>query len=197
MPQTSRSGKYSPRGVAEWRRHDSDCWDNDTVDVRFINPFISAIKLVFGVMLDTKIQIDKPRIKSRDARNAEVTALIDFSGGAIGCVGLCFPMRTAIRVASIFSNTVVTVECPEFADALGELTNMVAGQAKAKLGELNVNVSLPHVVVGCVTRLLDPRRAPVLILPCDSTLGRFQTEVTMSQKLAQTHDINALQPSHV
>ena len=152
------------------------------MDVRFINPFISSIQHVFSVMLDTEIKIAKPRLKPNDARNLDVTAIIDFSGGAIGCVGLCLPMRTAINVAGKFTNSLMTVERPEFADALGELANMVAGQAKAKLGELNINVSLPHVVVGCVSRLLDPRHAPVLILPCDSTLGRFQTEVMMSRK---------------
>jgi chemotaxis protein CheX len=68
------------------------------------------------------------------------------------------------------------------ADALGELTNMVAGQSKAHLPEVNISVSLPRVVLGDQHRVLESASCPVLVLPCDSALGRFHVEVTMLTK---------------
>jgi hypothetical protein len=59
---------------------------------------------------------------------------------------------------------------------------MVAGQSKAKLPDPNISISLPRVVLGDQHRMLESRSSPVLVLPCDSTLGRFFVEVTMLTK---------------
>ena len=64
-----------------------------------------------------------------------MSAIIGFSGDAVGSVALCFPMSTAVKTASMFAGTGL--------------------------------------------HLLESRATPVLLLPCDSALGRFSTEVTM------------------
>ncbi len=149
------------------------------MDVRYINPFITAIKHVFKTMLKTDIIISKPYVKVEDDRNADVAAVIGFSGGATGSVALCFPARSAVAAASNFAGTALTEDDPDFADALGELANMVAGQAKAKLHGLEITVSLPRVIVAEKLNVLSSRNHPVLGLPCDSPLGRFNVEVGM------------------
>jgi len=149
------------------------------MDVRFINPFIAGIKNVFSTMLSTDIIISKPRVKATDEPNADTAAIIGFSGDATGSVALCFPDRTAIAAAGKFAGMEMTKDTPDFADALGELANMVAGQAKSKFEGLNVSISLPRVVSGKGLTLHDSQNSPVLLLPCDSALGRFSTEVTM------------------
>jgi chemotaxis protein CheX len=152
------------------------------MDVRFINPFIVGIKNVFTTMLDTQIFISKPCLKEGDETNADFSAIIGYSGDVSGTVALCFPLRTAIRVVSKFSGTEMTQHNPDFADALGELANMVASQAKSKFQGVRVSVSLPRVVAGRELRLLHCHSTPVLLLPCDSALGRFGTEITMLAK---------------
>jgi chemotaxis protein CheX len=149
------------------------------MDVRFINPFIGAIKNVFHTMLATEILISKPRLKEPDEHFADVTAIIGFSGEATGSVAICFPIKTGVNAASKFADAQITQTDPEFADALGELANMVAGQAKSKLEGFNISISLPRVVSGQGLQLLNSKTTPVLVLPCDSSLGRFSTEVTM------------------
>ncbi len=149
------------------------------MDVRFINPFITAVQHVFTTMLKTEIIISKPYLKSGDDRNTDVSAIIGFTGGAIGSVALCFPMRSAIATASKFAGVELNKNDADFADALGELANMVAGQAKAKLHGLRISISLPRVVVGEKINILDSKLQPVLGLPCDSALGRFTVEVMM------------------
>lgn len=149
------------------------------MDVRFINPFMGGIKSVFSTMLNTEIMISKPRLKARDEPHPDVSAIIGFSGEALGSVALCFPVRTAVSAASKFAGVTITPDHPDFGDALGELANMVAGQAKSKFEGVNITISLPRVIAGKNLQLLDSKSAPVLILPCDSELGRFATEVSM------------------
>lgn len=150
------------------------------MDVRYINPFINSVKLVFKRMLETEIIVSKPCVKNGAHRPSDVTAFIGFAGGATGSVALCFSKKTAIRIAGKFAGRGITrSQRAELADALGELANMVTGQAKAHIPTDDVSVSLPRVVMGDEHQTLDSPSSPVLVLPCDCELGRFSLEVTM------------------
>lgn len=52
------------------------------MDVRYINPFIGAVRHLFKTMLDTDIVASKPSLESKDIRSSDVSAAIGFSGGA-------------------------------------------------------------------------------------------------------------------
>lgn len=150
------------------------------MDVRFINPFIAATKTVFKTMVATDISVGKPYvIRANQEQSADVSAVIGMSGDAVGCVVLSLPMQTACNVASQFAGTPLTQANPDFSDALGELANMVAGQAKAKFERLNVSISLPSVIVGEEHVVSQSRAKPRLALPCQSELGDFTVEVVL------------------
>jgi chemotaxis protein CheX len=149
------------------------------MDVRFINAFIAAIMAVFKTMLATDVTINRPTLKQPEDRNADVSALIGLSGDAVGAVVLSFPMVTAAQVASKFSGVEMNAEHADFADALGELANMVAGNAKSKFDGLNVSISLPSVILGKEHVVSQSRVSPRLIIPCESALGSFAVEVAM------------------
>ncbi|UCG17779.1 MAG: chemotaxis protein CheX [Phycisphaerales bacterium] len=150
------------------------------MDVRFFNPFISAIQSVFKTTLKTEILISKPRVERKDEADADVSAIIGFSGGAMGSVALCFPMKTAVAAASKLTDTELHQDHPDFADALGELANRVAGQAKAQLHGEQISISVPSVAMGAAHCVLKSQRMPALMLLCDSVLGRFSVRVTMT-----------------
>ena len=149
------------------------------MDVRYINPFISAIQNVFRTTLKTEILISKPRAPGKDDPDTDVSAIIGLSGGTVGSVALCFPMKTAIAAAGKLTDTELQQNDPDFADALGELANMVAGQAKTQLLGNQISTSLPSVVMGSPHCVLKPERMPALTLPCDSALGRFCVRIAM------------------
>lgn len=150
------------------------------MDVRFINPFIMSVRKVFQTMLATEVKVGKPTvITANHEGTADVSAVIGLSGDAVGCVILSLPMQTGEAAASKFAGMTLTREHPDFADALGELANMVAGQAKAQLDGMNVSISLPSVIVGPDHVVSQSRQWPRLHLPCESPLGMFIVEVAM------------------
>jgi chemotaxis protein CheX len=59
----------------------------------------------------------------------------------------------------------------EVADAVGELTNIVAGNAKAKLEYLNLSVSLPTVVAGKWHTIEFPKSVLPICIPFDCKWG--------------------------
>ncbi len=149
------------------------------MDVRYVNPFVGSICNVFETMCGLKVTIGKPAIAPSKSEQTDVTALIGFSGDAAGSVVLCFGFDIASKAASAFAGTEITPEHEDFGDALGELANMVAGGAKAKLEGLNVNISLPNVVIGEDQRISASRSCPRLIIPCSTDAGNFHVEVAM------------------
>ncbi|HPD32654.1 MAG TPA: chemotaxis protein CheX [Phycisphaerae bacterium] len=153
------------------------------MDVRYINPFILAVQNVFKTMLNVEVLVSKPLIKTKESPTSDVSAIIGLSGPVSGSVTLCFSKQVAVRVASTLAGTELSVYEPaDLTDALGELTNMVAGQAKIQLPQSNITISLPRVILGDQHRLLESRTSPVLLLPCDSSIGRFSVEVTLLTK---------------
>lgn len=150
------------------------------MDVRFINPFILSVRRVFQTMLATEVKVGRPNvIVAKQESTADVSAVIGLSGDVVGCVILSLPMPTAEAVGSKFAGIELTRDHPDFADALGELANMVAGQAKAQLDGMHVSISLPSVIVGSDHVVSQSRQWPRLHLPCECPLGTFIVEVAM------------------
>jgi len=116
------------------------------MDVRFVNAFVMSVCNTFETMCSLKVHVDKPCVS--DDTVGDVSAVIGFSGDAAGSVIIEFDFETASKIATAFAQTEIDPDHEDFADALGELANMVAGGAKAKFDGLKVDISLPSVVIG-------------------------------------------------
>ncbi|HVP13277.1 MAG TPA: chemotaxis protein CheX [Phycisphaerae bacterium] len=149
------------------------------MDVKFINPFIAAISNVFQTMVHAKIKIGKPMLKQSDLVSAEVSGIIGLSGDVMGCVVLSFPGDVACKIASAFAGTELTMKSPDFSDAIGELANMVAGNAKKDFGDHLASISLPSVVIGPGHQVSPSKLSPFLIIPCETEFGGFNVEVAV------------------
>lgn len=152
------------------------------MDVRYINPFVVSIRQVFSTMANVEVEVLKPTVKADHDAKVGVSGVIGFSGDATGACLLCFPTNVACKLASAFAGEEMDEDHADFADAIGELANMVAGGAKAQFSGLEVSISLPSVVIGdphVVNVTGVPSSAPRLIIPCDTELGQFHVEVAM------------------
>lgn len=149
------------------------------MDVRYINPFVRSIKNVFTTMLKLDVAVQKPHVKTDARACADVSGVIGFSGDATGCVVLSFPKEVACKFATQFAGMPITMESPDLVDAIGELANMVAGNAKKDFEGARISISLPSVVIGEDHVIGQSRMVPRLVIPCASPLGSFYVEVAM------------------
>lgn len=150
------------------------------MDIRYVNPFIGAVRHLFKTMLNTDIIFSKPTIKNTNSLTPDIATVINFTGSADGRVALCFQTRPAVQIASKFAGAKIPANSEDLADALGELTNIVVGKVKASIGDLQINISLPEVLNGKDNQSPYSTTTPALILPCDSQLGRFWVEISMT-----------------
>jgi chemotaxis protein CheX len=149
------------------------------MDVKFINAFVNSIAHVFKTMLAADVTVGKPALKNTDLVSAEVSGIIGLSGEVQGSVVLSFGSAVACRVASKFAGTDLKIESPDFSDAIGELANMVAGGAKKDFIGYEASISLPSVIIGAGHKVLQSKACPFLVIPCETTLGRFNVEVAI------------------
>ncbi len=149
------------------------------MDVRYINPFVNSVTNVFGTMCGLKVTVGKAQLKSGDKPQSDVSGVIGFSGDAAGSVVIHFSFDTASKIASAFAGIEITPEHDDFADALGELANMIAGGAKAQFEGLDISISLPNVIVGRDHNVSASKSTPRIIIPCTTDAGTIQVEVGM------------------
>ena len=151
------------------------------MDQSYIIPFVKSVQNVFETMLQLPVQIGQPEIKQSGESGHDVSAIIGMSGDVEGSVVLSFPTATALRVVSIFTGTELQADHEDFADAVGELVNMVSGGAKAQFTGKNVSISCPSVVVGQSHQVYGRKDVVSIYIPCSSDCGEFTVEVSIRQ----------------
>lgn len=149
------------------------------MDVKCVNPFMGAIKNVFKTMLNMDTQFGKPHVKTADEISHDVSGIIGLSGDVVGAVIVSFPKLSAIKIASMFSGIALSDADEDFTDAIGELANMIAGNAKKDIEGLNISITTPSVVIGSGHQVKSTRQIPKLVIPCSCPAGSFIVEVGM------------------
>ena len=150
------------------------------INVKLIVPFVNSVRGVFEKMLNATATIQRPSVKTVPTPQYDVSAIIGFSGEIVGSVVVSFPKQTAIQAVAAFAGTEMTTDNPDFPDAIGEITNMIAGAAKKDLGA-NASISCPSVIIGAGHTVARLRDVPCLAIPCESSLGVFVIEVSIKE----------------
>ncbi len=149
------------------------------MDVAYVNPFVESVDSVFRTMLGVTPKRNAVKIASGAATGARLTSLIGISGAIHGCVALCFPPDTALRLAGKMLGCEFAQVSAEVIDAISELVNIVAGSAKAKFNaDPPPDLGLPTVVEGAGYRVKYPSKSIWLEVPFSSEAGDFSLEVT-------------------
>jgi chemotaxis protein CheX len=153
--------------------------------VEYINPFVASIKSVFATMLDCQIDRGEPFIKEGSQPHHEVNGIIGLSGKAKGTVVLSLERDTALAVTEAMLQERPSEIDADVVDAVGELTNVIAGGAKAKLEQFALSVSLPTVIVGKTHCLEFPSNVTPISIPFHCRWGEVTLEVGLIEQPAE------------
>ncbi len=149
------------------------------MNAKYVNPFVHSIRNTFMKMCSMNVRFGAPGAKIDDGEPADVSSAIGFAGDTSGSVTLCFSYDVSTKIASAFAKTEVDRHHADFADALGELANIIAGGAKARFDGMSIRVSLPNVIFGRHHIMGASASAPRLLIPCNTEHGPFGVEVDM------------------
>ncbi len=143
----------------------------------WINPFISSLSNAFQTMLSCPVQRGAIALKNGHTPKYEISGVIGLSGKAVGTVVLSLSQSVALKAASTMLLYEAETIDADVVDAVGELTNMVAGGAKAQLEEYELMVSLPNVITGKDHEVRFPSNVTPLSVSFDTPWGPLVLEV--------------------
>ena len=146
----------------------------------YINPFIASVKNAFQTMLSTEAQRGAPYLRTAAGSDFCVSGVIGLSGDAVGTVVLNMPTEVAPGVVSALLMDQFTELTADVVDAVGELTNVIAGAAKSKLEEFHMGVSLPNVVTGNAHTIHFPKDVTPICVPFKTMWGPLVLEVGLT-----------------
>lgn len=118
------------------------------MDVSYINPFIESASNVFNITLNSPLTRQGLSLKQTDTPLYEVSAVIGLSGKVSGTVVFSISAPVAFGIVKQMLDTDVAEINADVADAVGELSNMIAGGAKVHFSQYNLALGLPKVLVG-------------------------------------------------
>ena len=153
------------------------------MDASLINPFINATINVLETMAFVKSKPGKPYLKQDDVAKGDVSGVIGLTGHANGTIAVTFDETAILQVVSNMFGEEITELDAEVADAVGEITNMISGQARRELeGAGKVfEAAIPSVVSGKGHTITHYTDGPKIAIPFATEKGQFTIEVCLEQ----------------
>ncbi len=142
-----------------------------TLTSQIANPIITAAVEVFETMAMVKLRKQEVALLEGRTPFYPVTAVIQLSGRARGSVCLSLQRRTAFALVHRVLGESVNEVNGIVRDTVGEFANVIAGSAKDKLEQLQMELGLPNVVSGNDCRIGFPEYATPMKVTFASELG--------------------------
>ncbi|NLI82877.1 MAG: chemotaxis protein CheX [Deltaproteobacteria bacterium] len=152
-------------------------------DVRIINSFLAAAVHVIKTMARVDSEPGKPFLKADDRALGDISAVIDISGAEEGSMALSFEESCIKAIVSNLFGEPVTEINTDVKDAVGELTNVICGDARRRIAEKSIvlQAGIPTIVAGNNHRINHPHSGPRLAIPFTTASGRFTVEITFRE----------------
>ena len=146
----------------------------------FINPFVCAAVDVFSTMLNCELVRGQLSLNANFQPKHEVTGVIGLSGKASGTVVVSLDRDVAISATErMLGQRPATID-NDVIDAVGEVTNMIAGKAKAGLEQFEMKLALPTVITGKNHVIRFGSTAQTICIPYSCPWGQISVEVGLA-----------------
>lgn len=149
------------------------------MDVRLVNPFINATINVLETMAFITVNAGKPYLKKENIAVGDVTGVLGLTGVANGTISVTFESACILAIVSNMFGEEMKELNNEITDAVGELTNMISGQARRELEEVGkrFKAAIPSVVTGQGHSIIHYTDGPKIAIPFNTEHGDFTIEV--------------------
>ena len=152
----------------------------------YLNPFVRATRNVLETMAQTKLAGQKPYLKEGVATYGDVTGIIGMASETVeGSMTISFPAACILQIVSrMLMEEPKAVIDNDIVDAVGEITNMICGGAKAEFGKLGLsfNLATPTMVTGRGVEIHHHAHVPIIVLPFQADCGTFVLEANLASK---------------
>ena len=149
------------------------------MDAKHVNVFIEAALSTLETTAQTSAKaFDDPYLKKEPVAKGDITGVISITGDYNGSVSITYSEKLILHVVTTMFGEEMTEINDEIKDAVGELTNMISGQATTKLTELgrSLKAELTDVILGGQHSLNHMTGYPVVAMSYETENGDFTME---------------------
>ena len=146
--------------------------------VEIAKPFIAAVTMVLSTMAGVTPAAGKPYVKKDRRACGDISAIVGITGAHRGTISLTFSRACAIFLVKSMLGDDIEDIIQDTSDAVGEITNMVSGQARAGLAEMGIVLqgSTPSIILGDGHVISHVSSSPIIAIPFDTQAGNFTLE---------------------
>ena len=147
-------------------------------DAEVAKPFVDATKHVLTMMAQLDPKPGKPYVKKVSAAAGDVSAVVGLTGDRNGSISISFSKKCAVAVVKNMLGDDISDIIQDAKDAVGEITNMISGQARAGLAQMGLamQASTPTVIFGDNHTISHITSGPVVAIPFTTEHGEFTLE---------------------
>lgn len=148
------------------------------MDPALAKPFIKATKDVLSAMAALEVVAGTPYIKKDKMARGDVSAVIGITGDKHGTFSISFDRRTAIHIVKQMLGDAIEDIMQDVQDAMGEITNMISGQARVGLVDMGLKLqgSTPSVIMGDNHTIAHMTSSLAIAIPFSCEAGTFTLE---------------------
>lgn len=155
------------------------------IKAEYVNAFIEATHETFRSMCRLSFHRNGPlrKVNGEIVDTDELMAVLGLSGSVKGAAILTAPLPVGkLLVSRFLFDEIKEVDC-DLMDGFGELLNILAGAADAKITDQKINLALPSVMVGIKTKFFAKAGNPFVIVPMlIENVGPFNIGISMEAK---------------
>jgi chemotaxis protein CheX len=139
---------------------------NISISQDLIKPFEEATRNIYSTMLGIELSRTGQFISQDHDVKYDVSGTMGITGDVTGNIAISFPYHLACRVVSMLLGDEITEYNEMVADGVGEMINMVTGDAKRIFEERKVNfeIALPQIIEGQGHKISCNSSVPHIIL---------------------------------
>ena len=163
------------------------------MNVKYINPFLEAAYNVIKTMAKIELKPVRPFLRNSKKVYGSVRAKVEFKGNTEqGTLVVGFDTTLILGILyRMFGEKLTTIDQNAY-DAVGELTNMIGGQANAILEKsgLNIKQEPPQVIQepGYIEHKVPPEK--VMVIPLSCPVGKLYVEVSLEKNIEESSKLS-------
>jgi chemotaxis protein CheX len=141
-------------------------------------PFVAATKHVLATMAQLEAVPGTPYVKKDNTATGDVSAVVGITGDRHGSISISFSKKCAVAMVKNMLGDDIQNIIDDAKDAVGEVTNMISGQARAGLAQMGMamQASTPTVIFGEGHTISHASNTTVVAIPFATEHGDFTVE---------------------
>lgn len=153
------------------------------MNVAYVNPFIESTLRSLDMMAGIKADKTGLALKEDLITTFDISAIIGLTGETSGSIIISMPEKLACKVASNMLMEEITTLNKSVEDAIGEIGNIVVGDARRALIQdgHSLNISIPTVVIGSGHKISRSGDIPCIAVPFTTEFGEFEVNVGLRE----------------